>query len=30
VKTGTLTDGDGVYGPGNVCLFSGTTTNANG
>ena len=28
VKTGTLTEGDGVYGPGNVCLFSGVVTNA--
>ena len=23
VKSGTLSEGDGVYGPGNVCLFSG-------
>jgi hypothetical protein len=26
VKRGNLTDGNGLYGPGNVCIFTGDLT----
>lgn len=29
VKQGTISGGDGIYGPGNVCLFSGELTTLN-